>query len=365
MSSTDFQDLSSIEIAGRSIGPTHPPYVIAEMSCNHNGSFNRACEIIRAAAEAGVDAVKLQTFTADTITLDHDGPDFRVEDGLWKGRLLHDLYDEAHTPWEWHSDLFQLGRELGISVFSAPFDLTAVDFLEELEAPAYKIASFEAVDLPLIEYTASTGKPLVISTGMATREEIVEAVQAARRGGCEQLAMLHCVSGYPTPPNDSNLRTIPALAELAQTVVGLSDHTTGTAVPVAGVSLGASLVEKHVTVRREEGGLDAAFSLEPQELETLCKDLYTAWEALGDVMFDRPASEEANTVFRRSLYVVRDVPAGQRLGQDDVRSIRPGFGLAPKHIRNVIGRQVARDVPRGTPVSEDLLEARPVDGWNT
>lgn len=365
MRATDSQNLSSFQIAGRSIGPTHPPYVIAEMSCNHNGSFERACEIIRAAAKAGADAVKLQTFTADTITIDHDTSDFRVKEGLWKGRRLHELYDEAHTPWEWHSDLFQLGNELGIAVFSAPFDSTAVDFLEELGAPAYKIASFEAVDLPLIEYAASTGKPLVISTGMATREEIVEAVQAARSGGCDQLAMLHCVSGYPTPPSDSNLRTIPALADVAQTVVGLSDHTTGTVVPVAGVSLGASLIEKHVTVRREEGGLDAAFSLEPQELETLCQDVYTAWEALGDVMFDQPASEQPNTVFRRSLYVVRDVAAGQTLTQDDVRSIRPGFGLAPKHIGDVIGRRVARDVPRGTPVSEDMLEAPQGHGQNT
>lgn len=356
MSSTDVRYLPGIEIAGRPIGPTHPPYVIAEMSCNHNGSFDRACEIMRAAAKAGAHAVKLQTFTANTITINHNGSDFQIREGLWEGRLLYELYDEAHTPWEWHRALFQLGDELGVTVFSAPFDSTAVDFLEELGAPAYKIASFEAVDLPLIEYAASTGKPLIISTGMANREEILEAVQAARGAGCQQLAVLHCVSGYPTPPNESNVRTIPSLVDLVGTVAGLSDHTTGTAVPVAAVTLGASLVEKHVTVRRKEGGLDAAFSLEPQELETLCQDLYTAWKALGDVTFDRPPSEQPNTVFRRSLYVVKDVGAGQTLTRDNIRSIRPGFGLPPKRINDVIGRRFVKDVARGTPLSEDMLK---------
>ena len=348
---------NSIAIAGRRIGPGHPPYVIAEMSGNHNGDINRAIALLEAAKRSGADAVKMQTYTADTITIDHNGPGFRIEDkgSLWYGQTLYELYQEAHTPWEWHPVLFEKARDLGITVFSSPFDLTAIEMLERLGTPAYKIASFEIVDLPLIECAARTRKPLVISTGIADLGEIGEAVETARAAGCQDIALLHCTSGYPTPPEESNLRTIPHLADAFGTVVGLSDHTLGTAVPVAAVAMGAALVEKHFTLRRADGGPDHAFSLEPEELTNLVTDCRVAWSAIGKVHYQPEASEAANKTFRRSLYAVTDIPAGAEFTRENVRSIRPGFGLPPKHLHEVLGRTASRAISRGTPLSWSLI----------
>jgi len=343
-----------VELDGRPVGPGHPPFMVAELSANHLGDRERALAIMEAAAEAGADAVKLQTYTADTLTIDHDGPGFRVEAGLWAGRTLHDLYDEAHTPWAWHESLFARGQELGITVFSAPFDDTAVDFLESLDCPAYKIASFEAVDTGLIAKAAATGKPVIISTGIASRDEVREAVAAARSAGCGQLVLLHCVSAYPTPAEESNLRSIPALAEEFSVPVGLSDHTQGTAVAVAAVGLGATMVEKHLTLARADGGPDAAFSLEPDEFAALCRDCRTAHAALGLPAGQAPATESSR-IFRRSLYVVADVVAGERFTQENVRSIRPGWGLAPKHLDAVLGSTATRDIARGTPLDWTMI----------
>jgi pseudaminic acid synthase len=348
--------MPEITIAGRRIGPGHPPYVIAEMSGNHNGDIKRAFALLEAAKKAGADAVKLQTYTADTITIDHDGPGFRIEGGLWNGRTLYELYQEAHTPWDWHPQLFAKARELGIAIFSSPFDSTAIEFLEKLEAPAFKIASFEIVDLPLIQRAAKTGKPLIISTGIASLGEIAEAVEAARAAGGREIALLHCTSGYPTPPEESNLRTLPHLAEAFGVVAGLSDHTPGTAVPVAAVALGAALIEKHFTLRRADGGPDAAFSLEPEELAELVANCRTAWSALGKINYELEASEKGNKTFRRSLYVVQDIPAGGRLTAENVRSIRPGYGLPPKHLPDVLGKRAGRAIARGTPLNWSLLE---------
>jgi N-acetylneuraminate synthase len=348
--------MPEITIAGRRIGPGHPPYVIAEMSGNHNGDIKRAFALLEAAKKSGADAVKLQTYTADTLTIDHDGPDFRIEGGPWAGRRLYELYQEAHTPWEWHPQLFAKARELGITVFSSPFDPTAIEFLEKLGAPAFKIASFEIVDLPLIQRAAKSGKPLIISTGIASLGEIAEAVDAARGAGCREIALLHCTSGYPTPPEDSNLRTIAHLADAFGVVAGLSDHTPGTAVPVAAIALGANLIEKHFTLRRADGGPDAAFSLEPEELTELVANCRTAWTALGKVSYELEASEKGSLIFRRSLYAVQDIPAGARLTADNVRSIRPGRGLPPKHLPKVLGRRAARAIARGTPLAWSLIE---------
>jgi len=345
-----------VELEGRKVGDGQPPFIIAEVSANHNGSLERALKIIEAAAAAGAHAVKLQTYTADTITIDHDGPDFIIKGGLWDGYTLHKLYQEAYTPWEWHKPLFERARALGMLPFSTPFDFTAVDFLEDLNCPIYKIASFEAVDLPLIRYVASTGKPIIMSTGMANEQEIAEAVEAAREGGCKELVLLHCVSGYPTPPEDANLRTIPDMRERFGVPVGLSDHTLGTAVAVTATALGACAIEKHFTLSRADGGHDSAFSLEAEELKRLVEDTCTAFQALGRVNYERKESEKGNVVFRRSLYAVKDIAAGEELTPENVRSIRPGHGLAPKHYDAVLGRRAMVDIRRGTPLSWDLLE---------
>jgi len=342
-------------IAGRAIGPGHPPYVIAEISANHNGRLDAAMALVEAAREAGADAVKLQTYRPDTITLDSDAEAFRIRGGLWDGRTLYELYEEAHTPWEWHKPLFEHARKLGITLFSSPFDATAVDLLEDLNAPAYKIASFEAVDLPLIRYVAATRKPMIISTGMADAAEIAEAVEAARAGGCTQLALLQCVSGYPAPAADYNLRTIPDMIERFGVVTGLSDHTLDNATAIASVALGASIIEKHFTLDRSGGGPDDSFSLEPAELRALVRGARTAWEALGSVDYGRKSSEQGNAQFRRSLYFVKDLKAGEVIKEDAVRSVRPGYGLAPKHLKEVIGRTVRSDVKRNTPVKRELI----------
>ncbi|MGE4534748.1 pseudaminic acid synthase [Halomonas sp.] len=338
-------------INGRKISSDEPPYIIAELSANHNGKLETALRIIEEAAKSGADAVKLQTYRPDTITLNCDRDEFRIKGGLWDGRTLYELYEEAHMPWEWHQPLFEHARKLGITIFSSPFDTTAVDLLEDLGAPAYKIASFEAVDLPLIEYVARTGKPMIISTGMADAEEIQEAIDAARGAGCEQLAILHCVSGYPAPPEDYNLRTIPDMIERFGLVTGLSDHTIDNTTAITSVALGASLIEKHFTLDRNGGGPDDSFSLEPAELAALCRDAKTAWQALGQVDYGRKSSEQGNVQFRRSLYFVKDLKAGDVITEDAVRSVRPGYGLAPKYWDRVIGQVVGREVSANTPVS--------------
>jgi pseudaminic acid synthase len=340
----------AISIAGRLVSADAPPYVIAEMSANHNGSLDTALRIVKAAKTAGADALKLQTYRPDTITLDSDAEDFRIHGGLWDGRTLYDLYAQAHLPWDWHAPLFDYARKLGIAIFSSPFDTTAVDMLETLNVPAYKIASFEAVDLPLIRYVAKTGKPMIISTGMADAQEIQEAVDAAKSGGCRELALLHCVSGYPAPAEDYNLRTIPDMMERYGVVTGLSDHTLDNATAVTSVAMGAAIIEKHFTLDRSGGGPDDSFSLEPRELSALCRDARTAWLALGRVDYGRKSSEEGNVKFRRSLYFVKALKAGEVITADAVRSVRPGFGVAPKHLDEVVGKRVKVDTMKNTPV---------------
>jgi N-acetylneuraminate synthase len=342
-------------IDGRKIGPGEPPYIIAEMSGNHNGSLQRALALIDVAKKAGADAVKLQTYTADTITIDHDGPEFTIRGGLWDGRTLYELYQEAHTPWAWQEELFTRGREIGITVFSSPFDETAVDFLEGLDAPAYKIASFEIVDLPLIERCAHTGKPLIVSTGMANLCEIQEAVNTARGAGCEQLVLLHCVSGYPAPAEEYNLATIRHMAETFRVPAGISDHTLGTAVSVAAAALGACVVEKHLTLKRVDGGPDAAFSLEPEEMRQMAQACRTAFASVGKVSYARGVSEQQNVVFRRSLYATKFIEEGERFSRQNIRSIRPGFGLSPKHLTKILGRRAAAPIERGTALTWKLI----------
>lgn len=348
--------IPSINIAGRRIANDAPPYIIAELSANHNGRLETALKILEAAKKAGADAIKLQTYTADTITLNCDSEEFQIHGGLWDGKTLYQLYQEAYMPWEWHEPLFDRARQLGITIFSSPFDNTAVDLLEDLDAPAYKIASFEAVDLPLIRYVAGTGKPMIISTGMADAEEIQEAVEAARDGGCKELAILHCVSGYPAPAEDYNLRTIPDMMQRFGLVTGLSDHTLDNTTALASVALGASVIEKHFTLDRNGGGPDDIFSLEPAELAALCRDSKTAWAALGKVDYGRKSSEQGNLKFRRSLYFVKNLHAGDRLEHDAVRSVRPGYGVPPKLLDQLLGKILQQDVKANTPVRLDLLK---------
>lgn len=346
----------AISIADRRISTDSPPYVIAELSANHNGSLDTALAIVSAAHAAGADAIKLQTYRPDTITLDANTPDFQIHGGLWDGRTLFDLYKEAHMPWAWHQPLFDHARKLGITIFSTPFDSTAVDLLEDLGAPAYKIASFEAVDLPLIRYVAGTGKPMIISTGMADANEIAEAIAAAHEGGCKEIAILHCVSGYPAPAVDYNLRTIPDMMRRFGLVTGLSDHTLDNATAIASVALGAAIIEKHFTLDRNGGGPDDSFSLEPPELASLCRSTRTAWEALGQVDYSQKSSEQGNLQFRRSLYFIKDVPKGGVVTADAVRSVRPGYGVAPKFLDSVVGKRVKTACAANTPVRLENLE---------
>ena len=347
-----------IHIAGRAIGAQARPYLIAEMSGNHNQSLERALAIVDAAAAAGADAVKLQTYTADTMTLDVRTPGFVIDDAnsLWAGRQLYDLYKEAYTPWEWHAPIMARAASHGMHCFSSPFDETAVDFLESLGVPAYKVASFEATDLPLIRKVAGTGKPVIISTGMASLAEIDEAVRTARAAGCRELVLLKCTSTYPATPENTHLRTIPHLRDAFGCEVGLSDHTMGVGAAVAAVALGATVIEKHFTLSRADGGVDSAFSLEPEELRQLRVESERAWQALGCVTYGGTQAEEKSRAFRRSLYVGRDMAAGERLDFDSLRIVRPGFGLAPKFHDLLLGRRVNRAVTAGTPVSWDLFD---------
>ena len=348
----------NFDFGGRMVGPDHTPLVIAEVSANHLGKIDRALETIEAAAKCGADAIKIQTYTADTITIDHDGPGFVIEGGLWDGRSLYELYQEAQTPFEWHADLFAKGRELGVPLFSTPFDHTAVDLLESLDAPAYKVASFEITDLPLIARIAQTGKPMIMSTGMANLSEIHDAVRVARENGVPGLSILHCLSSYPAPINEADLKTVPHLGEAFGAVPGLSDHTPGTACAVAAVALGARVIEKHFTLSRDDGGPDSAFSLEPDEMKRLVEDCHSAFEALGRVRYELAGCERGSVTFRRSLYIVKDVAAGEMLTPDNTRSIRPGHGLAPKWWPHVINRRATRALKRGEPLSMEMVDWR-------
>lgn len=338
-------------INGRSIGPKHPPYIIAELSANHHGSLNQVLEAIKVAKLCGADAVKLQTYTADTMTIECDAPDFLIKEGPWIGSTLYELYKKAETPFEWHEKIFAYAKEIGMTVFSTPFDETAVDLLEKLNTPAYKISSFELLDLPLIRYVASKGKPLILSTGLASEVEIEEAVATAQNAGCASLMLLHCISSYPAPINQSNLRQIEELAKRFKVLTGLSDHTISAAVSIAAVALGACLIEKHFTLSRAIKGPDTEFSIEPDELKRLCSDTKDAWLALGKVGFERQQSESQNKIFRRSIYFVKDLPLGHLITTNDIRRIRPGMGLAPKYLDELIGRELACSVKRGEPAN--------------
>jgi len=349
---------SEVMIAGRPVGQAHAPFIIAEMSGNHNQSLERALEIVQAAANAGAHALKLQTYTADTITLDVRNREFFIRDdeNLWQGNNLYDLYRLAHTPWEWHAQIMRRARELGMACFSTPFDETAVDFLETLEVPAYKIASFENVHLPLIRKAAATGKPLIISTGMASIAEIDEAVRVARDSGCRQLILLKCTSTYPASPLNTNVQTIPHMRALFGCEIGLSDHTMGVGAAVAAVAHGASVIEKHFTLSRAAGGVDSAFSLEPQELRALVLETERAWQSLGHVCYGPSEAEKKSLVFRRSIYVAQDLRAGDALTRENIRCVRPGLGLAPKYYELLLGRRIKQNVDKGTPLSWELVE---------
>lgn len=349
--------MTTIKIGPHSIGPGHTPFIIAEMSGNHNQSLDRALAIVDAAAAAGAHALKLQTYTADTITLDVRGGEFDISDAgsLWKGRNLHDLYCEAATPWEWHAPIMDRARSHGMACFSSPFDETAVDFLETLEVPAYKIASFENIHLPLIRKVAATGKPLIMSTGMASLAELDEAVTTARQAGCRDLILLKCTSTYPATPANTNIATIPNMRDVFGCQIGLSDHTMGVGVAVAAVALGATVVEKHFTLSRADGGVDSAFSLEPAELAALVTETGRAWQSLGEVTYGPTEAEMKSLVFRRSIYVAEDMKAGDVFDSRNLRIVRPGHGLAPKLIENVMGKRITRDASKGTPLAWDLI----------
>ena len=346
-----------ITIDGRKISPNHPPFIIAEMSGNHNQSLNRALKIVDAAAKTGAHALKIQTYTPDTMTLDLDEREFHISDpkSLWAGNSLYKLYGEAHTPWEWHKPIFDRARELGIIALSTPFDDTAVDFLEGLNVPCYKIASFENTDLPLIRRVAATGKPLIISTGMASIAELDDTVKAAREAGCKDLILLKCTSTYPATADNTNILTIPHMRELFGCEVGLSDHTMGVGVSVASVALGATVIEKHFTLNRSDGGVDSTFSMEPAEMTQLVVETERAWQALGKVSYGATEAEKKSIVFRRSLYVVQDIKAGEAFTSENVRAIRPGLGLPTKYLPQIINRVAKQDLKRGTALSWDLI----------
>ena len=347
----------TIAVGGIAVGLDSPPFIIAELSGNHNGSLDRALAIVDAAADAGAHALKLQTYTPDTMTLDLAEAEFFIDDPAspWKGQSLYDLYQRAATPWEWHEPLFTRARERGLVSFSTPFDATAVDFLESLDVPAYKVASFENTDLPLLRKIAVTGKPMIVSTGLASLAEVDEAVRTARQAGCRDLVLLKCTSSYPASPVLSNLVTIPHLRAVFGCEVGLSDHTLGLGAAVASISLGATMIEKHVTLSRAEGGVDAAFSLEPAELAQLVNETRTAWQALGTIQIGPTVEEQASVIFRRSLYVCEDLAPGDALTPRNLRAIRPGYGLPPKFIGDLLGKRVNRAVKRGTPMAWDLI----------
>lgn len=345
----------NITINGREIGPNNSPYIIAELSANHNGNIERAFETIKAARDQGAHAIKIQTYTADTMTIDCKSEEFVIRGGLWDGYKLYDLYKWAETPFEWHKAIFDYAASIGITIFSTPFDETAVDLLESLNTPVYKIASFEATDLPLIRYVASKGKPMIMSTGMCSEEEISEAVTTAREAGCKELVLLHCISSYPAPMDQANLRQMQNLAARFNSLPGLSDHTLGTTASVAAVALGACVIEKHFTLSRQDKGPDSEFSIEPEELKRLCQDTLDAWSALGQTGFERQQAEEASKQYRRSVYFVKDMKSGQKITEADIRRIRPGYGLPPKHFDELLGRTVREDVKRGTAVQWNLL----------
>ncbi|ENP9364014.1 pseudaminic acid synthase [Escherichia albertii] len=344
-----------ITINGRKIGNGYPPYIIAELSANHNGDLERAFKIMEEVKLSGADAIKLQTYRADTITIDCDSEDFQIHGGLWGGQTLFNLYKNAQMPWEWHKPLFEKARKLGITIFSSPFDFTAVDLLEDLGAPAYKIASFEAIDIPLIRYVASTKKPMIISTGMADEQEILEAINAAKEGGCKELVVLHCVSGYPAPAEDYNLATISDIAKRFGVITGLSDHTIDNTTAIVSIALGANVIEKHVTLDRNGGGPDDSFSLEPAEFAGLCRDVQTAWKALGVVNYERKESEKGNVKFRRSLYAVKRINKGELFTNDNVKSIRPGFGLPPVYLDCILGKRASQNIEYGTPMKMEFV----------
>lgn len=346
----------SIRIGSLTVGENRPPILIAEISANHNGSLQRALATITAAKQCGADAVKIQTYTADTMTIDCDLPDFMIRGGSWDGYKLYDLYKWAQTPYEWHKPLFEHAKKEGIILFSTPFDETAVDLLESLNTPAFKIASFELTDLPLIEYVARTGKPMILSTGMASEEEIQEAITTAHGAGCMELCLLHCVSSYPAPIDQAHLHQISALAERFKLPVGLSDHTLGTTAAVASVALGACVIEKHFTLNRSDKGPDCEFSLEPQELKRLCEDVKAAWAALGSAGFRREKAEEGSKIFRRSIYFIKDLPAGHVIGPKDIRRIRPGFGFPPKMYGKIVGAKLLKEVKAGTPLQKNAVD---------
>ncbi|OGT32149.1 MAG: pseudaminic acid synthase [Gammaproteobacteria bacterium RIFCSPHIGHO2_12_FULL_35_23] len=350
--------MKEIKLGKRLIGKQHRPYIIAEMSGNHNQSLDRALELVRAAAKTGVDALKIQTYTAETMTLDIKEGDFYINDqaSLWHGQSLYNLYEQAYTPWEWHEPIFRLGRELGLDVFSTPFDETAVDFLESLNTPFYKIASFENTDLPLIRKVAATGKPIVISTGMATVGELAEAVSTVKEVGCEDLVLLKCTSTYPASPENSNILTIPHMQQLFNCQIGLSDHTLGIGVAIASIAMGATVIEKHFTIKRSDGGVDSAFSMEPEEFSSLVIESERAWLSMGKIQYGATGSEKKSLMFRRSIYVAKDIKAGEKLTNENCRVVRPGFGLPPKYYETLLGSTIKRDVKKGTPLQWELIK---------